>query len=86
MAEQSEKTTAEKVGRQTGRDPIVVAAAGSVLLAWYQYYVRGNKEHGLFIGLWPPTMLAFSNALQLNDLSREAEAKTTTLYDWVTNR
>jgi hypothetical protein len=86
MAEQSEKTAAKKVGRQTGRDPIVVAAAGSVLLAWYQYYVRGNKEHGLFIGLWPPTMLAFSNALRLNDLSRETETKTTTLYDWVTNR
>jgi hypothetical protein len=86
MAEQSEKTTAKKVGGQTGRDPIVMAAAASVLLAWYQYYVRGNKEHGLFIGLWPPTMLAFSNALRLNDLSREAETKTTTLYDWVTNR
>jgi hypothetical protein len=86
MAEQSEKTAAKKVGRQAGRDPIVVAAAGSVLLAWYQYYVRGNREHGLFTGLWPPTMLAFSNAIRLNDLSQEAETKTANLYDWVTNR
>lgn len=86
MADQSEQMAAKEVGRQAGRDPIVMAAAASVLLAWYQYYVRGNKEHGLFIGLWPPTMLAFSNALRLSELGREAETQTATLYDWVTNR
>lgn len=86
MAEQSEKTAMKEVGNRTGRDPIVLAAAGSVLLAWYQFYVRGNKEHGLFIGLWPPTLLAFSNAVRIKDISRKVESKTANLYDWVMNR
>ena len=83
MPEQQEKERAKEVGRRTGRDPIVVAAAASVLLAWYQYYVRGNKEHGLFIGLWPPTMLAFSNAVRINEISTKVEQRTTSLMDWV---
>lgn len=79
-----EKETARDVGRRTGRDPVVIAAVVSVLLSWYQYYVRGNKEHGLFIGLWPPTLLAFSNAIRINNISRKVESKTENLIDWLT--
>jgi hypothetical protein len=60
-----------------------MAAVGSVLLSWYQFYVRGNKEHGLFIGLWPPTLLAFSNAVRLNNISHKVESKTENLIDWL---
>lgn len=84
MADQREKEAVKEIGKRTGRDPVVVAAAGSVLLAWYQYYVRGNKEHGLFIGLWPPTLLAFSNAVRINSISRKVESKTANLIDWLT--
>ncbi len=83
MAEQKGKETAKEVGKRTGRDPIIVAAAGSVLLAWYQYYVRGNKEHGLFIGLWPPTMLAFSNAVRINEITQKVESRTSSLLEWL---
>lgn len=83
MEEQKEKEAVREVGMRTGRDPILLAAIGSVVLAWYQYYIRGNKEHGLFIGLWPPTMLAFSNAIRINDISQKVESKTTTLFDWL---
>jgi len=86
MVEQKEKEAANDVGSRMGRDPIVLAALGSVVLAWYQYYVRGNKEHGLFIGLWPPTMLAFSNAVRINDISRKVESKTGNLYDWIVEK
>jgi len=71
---QSEKDAAKEVGRRTGRDPIILAALGSVILSWYQFYIRGNREHGLFMGLWPPTLLAFSNALRINDISRKVES------------
>jgi hypothetical protein len=81
MVQQQEKETAKEVGMKTGRDPVVLAAAGSVLLAWYQYYVRGNKEHGLFIGLWPPTLLAFSNAVNIKKITHKLENKTETLLD-----
>ncbi len=81
MAQQSEKEAAKEVGQRTGRDPVLIAAFGSILLAWYQYYVRGNKEHGLFIGLWPPTLLAFSNAVRINNISRKVENRTENLFD-----
>lgn len=83
MADQKEKKKAKELGKRTGRDPIIMAAVGSVLLSWYQFYVRGNKEHGLFIGLWPPTLLAFSNAVRLNNISHKVESKTENLIDWL---
>ncbi|MEF8786977.1 MAG: hypothetical protein V5A45_13665 [Haloarculaceae archaeon] len=78
---QQEKKVAKEVEARTGRDPIILAAVGSVLLSWYQFYVRGNREYGLFIGLWPPTMLAFSNALRINEISRKVESSASTLFD-----
>jgi hypothetical protein len=84
MAQQKEVEAAKEVGKQTGRDPVILAAVGSVLLSWYQFYVRGNKEYGLFIGLWPPTLLAFSNAIRINNISRKVESKTENLIDWLT--
>ena len=42
-------------------DTIVVAAAASVVLSLVQYYGRGRKETGIFVGLWAPTLLAFAN-------------------------
>lgn len=52
-------------------DPIATAAAGSVILSWFLFYVRGNKEHGLFVGLWAPTLLAGASYLQQKDLMRK---------------
>jgi len=84
MARQSESDAVTDAGQRTGRDPIVLAAAGSVLLAWYQYYVRGNRHHGLFIGLWPPTLLAFSNTVRIRRLNRKVESKTANLFERLT--
>ena len=55
-----EPATMEAAEKST-MDPAILAAAGSVLLAQYQYFMRGNKELGIFIGLWPPTFLAFAS-------------------------
>ena len=74
MAQRSQREAAEEVGKRTGRDPVIIAAAASVLLSWYQFYVRGNRQHALFIGLWPPTLLAFSNAIRINNISRKVES------------
>lgn len=84
MPDQKEKERAKEIGKRTGRDPVIMAAAGSVLLSWYQFFVRGNKQYGLFIGLWPPTLLAFSNAIRINNISRKVESKTENLVDWLT--
>ena len=86
MASQRQIEEAKEIGERTGRDPVIMAAAGSVLLAWFQYYVRGNKEHGMFIGLWPPTLLAFSNAIRINAIDEKVESSAVNLFDRLTNR
>lgn len=86
MANQRQMEEAKEIGERTGRDPVIMAAVGSVLLAWFQYYVRGNKEHGMFIGLWPPTLLAFSNAIRINAIDEKVESSAVNLFDRLTNR
>ena len=46
---------------ETGTDPAVIAAAASVFLSWYEYFVADEKAMGLFVGLWPPTIFAFAS-------------------------
>ena len=50
-----------RAAERTSTDPAVVASAGAVVLSWYQFFVRGNKLTGLFVGLWAPTILAFAS-------------------------
>lgn len=64
--EQATETTGESsegMPEARGADLALLASAASVLLAWHQFYLKGNKTRGLFIGLWPPTILAFSSYL-----------------------
>lgn len=64
--EQATDAASEASKEQTqtrGADLALAASAASVLLAWYQFYLKGNKTQGLFIGLWPPTILAFAGYL-----------------------
>ena len=56
----NEQATMEAAGEST-TDPAILAAAGSVVLSWYQFFVRGNRMQGIFVGLWPPTILAFAS-------------------------
>jgi len=52
----------------TDLGPAAFASIGSVALALYFYYVRGDKQRGQFVGLWPATILAFAAYLQLDTL------------------
>jgi len=65
--EQASEATAgsstEQTAQTRGADLALMASAVSVLLAWYQFYLKKNKLQGLFIGLWPPTILAFAGYL-----------------------
>lgn len=54
-------------------DPIVAIAAGSILLSWYEFYVKGDKEDGIFVGLWAPTLLALASYLQQKNLVRKVK-------------
>lgn len=72
--EQSEEGEVKEMFEKTpmtAGDPIATAAAGSVVLSWFLFYVRGNREHGIFVGLWAPTLLAGASYLQQKDLMRK---------------
>ncbi|USZ68480.1 hypothetical protein NGM10_01770 [Halorussus salilacus] len=56
-----EEPATKEAAQQSTTDPAVLAAVGSVLLAQYQYFMRGNKMMGIFIGLWAPTFLSFAS-------------------------
>ena len=59
--EEMTERPAQKAAGESTRDPIVLAAIASVGLSLYQFYIRDNKTRGIFIGLWPPTLLAFAS-------------------------
>ncbi|RJX47266.1 hypothetical protein [Halonotius pteroides] len=65
-------TTEESVrGIDTeGLSPVVLASAGSVALALYFYYVRGNKQRGQFVGFWPVTILAMASYFKLEEIKQ----------------
>jgi len=52
-------------------DPVVAAAVGSVVYSWYQFYIRGDVENGIFVGLWAPTLLTAASYLQQKDIVRK---------------
>ena len=50
------------------------AAIASVGLALYYYYVRGDKQRGQFIGLWPATILGLATYRKAKEIRRELES------------
>lgn len=59
--QQTGSEAAMEAAEETSTDIAVIASAASVALSWYQFFVRGDREMGLFVGLWPPTILAFAS-------------------------
>ncbi|GGJ09480.1 hypothetical protein GCM10008995_19170 [Halobellus salinus] len=73
MSETTDDATPEKQTNQldpSGMGPAGLAAVGSVLLALYYYYVRGEEKRGQFIGLWPATILGLAAYLKLGGIER----------------
>lgn len=52
-------------------DPVVMAAVGSVVYSWYQFYIRDNTHNALFVGLWAPTLFAAASYIQQKDALRK---------------
>lgn len=70
MSETTDDTTveaAEGIGAD-GLTPAVLASVGSVALALYFYYVRGDKQRGQFVGFWPVTILALASYFKLEEI------------------
>jgi len=73
MADKPTTEAIEEVSTD-GIGTAVVAAVGSVALALYFYYVRGDKQRGQFVGLWPVTILALASYFKLEEIKQAVEA------------
>lgn len=73
MQNQSQMQETREASKRTAIDPIVWAAGASVLLSWAVFYGKGDKEQGLFIGLWPPTLLAFASYFRQTRMQEKLE-------------
>jgi hypothetical protein len=63
-----------EAAEESTRDVAIIASAVSVVLAWHQFFVRGDKERGLFVGLWPPTILAFASYFNQKRMEERLES------------
>ena len=50
------------------------AAIASVALALYYYYVRGDKQRGQFVGLWPATILGLATYRKVQQNRQQLDA------------
>ena len=66
---------AEEVSEQA-MGPAFLASAASVGLAWYYFFLRGERERGLFVGLWPPTILAFASYFNQRKMRQQLDTIT----------
>ena len=75
MANTDGNSTTEAVEEinTNGLGTAVVASIGSVALALYFYYVRGDKQRGQFVGLWPTTILALASYFKLEEIRQTLE-------------
>jgi len=65
--EETAVEAAEGIGAD-GLTPAVLASVGSVALALYFYYVRGDKQRGQFVGFWPVTILGLASYFKLEEI------------------
>ncbi len=66
---------AQEVGEQA-LGPAFLASAASVGLAWYYFFIRGDRQRGLFVGLWPPTILAFASYFNQRKMRQQLDTIT----------
>ena len=66
---------AEEVGEQA-LGPALLAAVASVGLSWYYFFLRGERQRGMFVGLWPPTILAFASYFNQRKMRQQIDTIT----------
>ncbi|MFC6721757.1 hypothetical protein [Halovenus amylolytica] len=72
MSETTEETAEEVLDTidETGFGLAAWASIASVALALFYYYVRGDKQRGQFVGLWPATILGLAAYLRLGEIKQ----------------
>lgn len=69
----------KEASKRTAIDPIVLTAGASVLLSWFYFFGQDEREKGLFVALWPPTLLAFASYFRQTRIHAMMEEQSTGL-------
>ncbi|MFD1564901.1 hypothetical protein ACFR99_15290 [Haloarchaeobius amylolyticus] len=75
----TEQDVTETQPQEIGEDamgPAFVASAASVGLSLYYFFIRGERQLGTFVGLWPPTILAFASYFNQRKMRRQLQTLT----------
>ena len=90
FAEEERSTERRMDGDEQPIGPAGIASVASVGLALYYYFLKGDRQRGLFVGLWAPTILSFASYLdgrkirqQLDTLTRPASTIKDTIESMV---
>ena len=83
MAQQMQQERSKEAAERTGRDPFVIAALVSIPLSWYFFFGKGDRERGLLIGLWAPTLLAFGSYFRQARMHEMMEESSSSLVSRV---
>lgn len=67
-------TQSGDVAVEAGADTALIASVASVALSWYAFFVKGDRELGLFVGLWPPTILTLANHFKQRDIEQQLQS------------
>lgn len=79
MEQKMQQKETKEVAERTGGDPFIIGSMISIPLSWYYFYVEGNRERGLFVGLWAPTLLALGSYFRQIRMSEMMEQESFTV-------
>lgn len=68
------KRSTIEAAKEPSTNVTMMAAEAAVALSWYEFFVRDNKMRGLFVALWPPTILAFASYFHQKRMEEQMEA------------
>lgn len=78
-----QKERTKEAAERTGQDPFVLASMASIPLAWYYFFGKGDKERGIFVGLWAPTLMAFGSYVRQTRMREMLEHRSSGLVERV---
>lgn len=61
MAQQMQTERSSEAAERARSDPFLLASMVSIPLSWYYFFGKGDRERGIFVGLWAPTLLALGS-------------------------
>jgi hypothetical protein len=67
---------AEATAKESVRDPTMIAAVASIGLSWYYFFIKGDRDMGLFVGLWAPTFLTLANYSSMAKVQNQIRSLT----------